>query len=90
MTNETPTIVFSFETTLPALIPGNGNDGTMKKAMQAMNIYKIGRPLTWEDNENTVGEEKWKELQKIHASMHRVQHVPVILQVDSNGRISIE
>ncbi len=76
MTNE---IIFEFETVITAQIPGNANGGIMKQVLQAINLKRV-RPLTWEDDENSIGKEEWKQLQDIHASLHRTQQLRVVTQ----------
>jgi len=82
-------IVVEFESTVEVCIPGNGGHGIMKDALEAVNLYRMGRLLTMEDGEETFGKEPWQELQRVHSSMHRHQSVPILVKVTEDGQLVV-
>lgn len=88
-TNETSTkIVFEFSTTIDVCIPGTGGHGIMKQALQAVNLCRLGRPLTLEDDEATLGD-AYKALQEVHYRMHRTHLIPILVKVTEDGQLIV-
>jgi len=78
-------IVFEYETTMDVSIPGHLNT----KVLQAVNLHKLGRNLTMEDNLSTFGEQVWRDLQKTHHSLHATHMIPVLIKVTEDGQFLV-
>lgn len=78
-------VVFEIETSVDVSIPGDKN----YQVLQAINLQKVGRELTMEDNIDTFGEKIWRDLQESHHSVHQTHMIPIILKVTEDGQLHI-
>lgn len=78
-------VVFEIETSVDVSVPAS----LMFQALKAINLQKVGRDITMEDNSNTFGEAVWRDLQESHRAVHRTHRIPVLLKVTEDGQLHI-
>ena len=78
-------VVFETETSVDVAVPGN----QMFDAIKALNLHKVGRDITMEDNSTTFCEAAWRDLQESHYAVRRTQSIPIVLKVTEDGQLHI-
>lgn len=76
-------VVFQIETFVDIAVPGH----LMTQTLKAINLQKLGREITMEDNIDTFGEKIWRDLQESHHSVHQTHKIPVRIKVTEDGQL---